>query len=54
MALVMQDIDAITESTESTSILTDSAMIGQKGGIMANSHICLPLTASDRLARAVR
>ena len=30
VALVMQDIDAITESTESTSILTDSAMIGQK------------------------
>ena len=30
MALVLQDIDVITESTESTSILTDSAMIGQK------------------------
>lgn len=28
--LVLQDIDAITESTESTSILTDSTMIGQK------------------------
>lgn len=28
--LVLQDIDVITESTESTSILTDSAMIGQK------------------------
>lgn len=30
VALVMQDIDVITESTESTSILTDSAMIGQR------------------------
>ena len=30
MALVLQDIDVITESTESTSILTDSSMIGQK------------------------
>ena len=30
VALVLQDIDSITESTESTSILTDSAMIGQK------------------------
>ncbi|MCY4595436.1 MAG: hypothetical protein OXC19_11660 [Bryobacterales bacterium] len=30
VALVLQDIDAITESTESTSILTESAMIGQK------------------------
>lgn len=28
--LVLQDIDNITESTESTSILTDSTMIGQK------------------------
>ena len=33
VALVMQDIDAITESTESTSILTDSATIGQKRGL---------------------
>ena len=30
MALILQDIDVITESTESTSILTDSAMIGKK------------------------
>ena len=30
VTLVLQDIDIITESTESTSILTDSAMIGQK------------------------
>ena len=30
VALVLQDIDGITESTESTSILTDSAMIGQR------------------------
>ena len=30
MVLVLQDIDIITKSTESTSILTDSAMIGQK------------------------
>ncbi len=30
VALVLQDIDIITESTESTSILTDSGMIGQK------------------------
>ena len=30
VVLVLQDIDVITESTESTSILTDSAMIGQK------------------------
>ncbi len=30
VALVMQDIDVITESTESTSILTDAAMIGEK------------------------
>lgn len=30
VTLVLQDFDAITESTESTSILTDSAMIGQK------------------------
>ena len=30
VALVLQDIDTITESTESTSILTDSAMIGKK------------------------
>lgn len=30
VALVLQDIDVITKSTESTSILTDSAMIGQK------------------------
>ena len=30
MELVLQDIDTITESTESTSILTDSATIGQK------------------------
>ena len=28
--LVLQDIDVITESTESTSILTDAAMIGRK------------------------
>lgn len=28
--LVLQDIDIITESTESTSILTDSTMIGEK------------------------
>ena len=30
VALVLQDIDVITESTESTSILTDSTMIGKK------------------------
>ena len=30
VALVLQDIDVITESTESTSILTDAAMIGQR------------------------
>ena len=30
VALILQDIDVITESTESTSILTDSAMVGQK------------------------
>ena len=30
VVLVLQDIDVITESTESTSILTDSSMIGQK------------------------
>ena len=30
VALMLQDIDVITESTESTSILTDSAMIGRK------------------------
>ena len=30
LALVLQDIDVITVSTESTSILTDSGMIGQK------------------------
>lgn len=30
VALVLQDIDVITESTESTSILTDYAMIGEK------------------------
>jgi len=30
VTLVLQDIDIITESTESTSILTDSAMTGQK------------------------
>lgn len=30
VVLVLQDIDVITKSTESTSILTDSAMIGQK------------------------
>ena len=30
VALILQDIDVITESTESTSILTDSAMIGKK------------------------
>lgn len=28
--LVLQDIDVITESTESTSILTDAAMVGEK------------------------
>lgn len=28
--LVLQDVDIITESTESTSILTDSTMIGEK------------------------
>ena len=28
--LVLQDIDVITESTESTSILTDSTMVGEK------------------------
>ena len=30
VALVLQDIDVIAESTESTSILTDAAMIGRK------------------------
>ena len=30
VVLVLQDIDIITESTESTSILTDSTMIGKK------------------------
>lgn len=30
VALVLQDIDIITESTESTSILTNSTMIGEK------------------------
>lgn len=30
LALVLQDIDVITVSTESTSVLTDSGMIGQK------------------------
>jgi hypothetical protein len=30
VALVLQDIDVMTESTESTSILTDAAMIGEK------------------------
>ena len=30
LTLVLQDFDVITESTESTSILTDSKMIGQK------------------------
>ena len=30
VVLVLQDIDMITESTESTSILTDAVMIGQK------------------------
>ena len=30
VALVLQDIDVIAESTESTSIITDAAMIGQK------------------------
>lgn len=30
VALVLQDIDVITESTESTSILTDAAMVGKK------------------------
>jgi hypothetical protein len=30
LALVLQDVDTITPSTESTSILTDSAQVGQK------------------------
>ena len=30
VSLVLQDIDVITESTESTSVLSDSSMIGQK------------------------
>ena len=30
VALVLQDIDVITESTESTSILTDATMVGEK------------------------
>lgn len=30
VALVLQDIDIVTESTESTSILTEAAMLGQK------------------------
>ena len=30
VALALQDIDIITESTESTSILTDAVMVGQK------------------------
>lgn len=30
LALVLQDVDVITPSTESTSILTDSTMIGEK------------------------
>jgi hypothetical protein len=30
VALVLQDIDVITKSTESTSILTDAALVGQK------------------------
>lgn len=30
VSLVLQDIDTITPSTESTSILTDAAMVGQK------------------------
>ncbi len=30
LALVLQDIDGITESTESTSILTEPVMVGQK------------------------
>jgi hypothetical protein len=30
VALVLQDIDVVTESTESTSILTDASMIGEK------------------------
>ncbi|EQD31201.1 UBA/ThiF-type NAD/FAD binding fold containing protein, partial [mine drainage metagenome] len=30
VALVLQDIDVITESTESTSILTGAAMVGKK------------------------
>ena len=30
VSLVLQDIDVITESTESTSVLSDSSMVGQK------------------------
>ena len=30
LSLVLQDVDIITPSTESTSILTDAALVGQK------------------------